>query len=87
MTTYNTDTITCSFKVDRALYNKYKGVISTRGEYVKGDLVRHMYKVIENNELNKETLQAMEEVEDMINHPNKYKGYTDIDEMFEEILG
>lgn len=35
---------------------------------------------------NPETMAAMAEVEDMKKHPEKYKGYKDVDEMFKEIL-
>lgn len=35
---------------------------------------------------NAETLAAMAEVEEMKKHPEKYKSYTDVDEMFKELL-
>lgn len=35
---------------------------------------------------NEETLEAMEEVKRMEEHPEQYKGYTDVDRMFEELL-
>ena len=35
---------------------------------------------------NAETLAAMAEVEEMKKHPEKYKSYTDVDEMFRELL-
>ena len=35
---------------------------------------------------NQETLDAMSEVVDMKIHPEKYKGYTDVDEMMKELL-
>ena len=35
---------------------------------------------------NAETLAAMAEVEGMKAHPEKYRGYTDVDKMFEELL-
>lgn len=35
---------------------------------------------------NAETLEALNEVEDMKRHPEKYKGYDDVDEMFKELL-
>lgn len=34
---------------------------------------------------NEETLEAFEEVEEMIKNPEKYKGYTDIDELFNDL--
>ena len=33
-------------------------------------------------EPNAETIEALNEVEDMKRHPEKYKGYDDVDEMF-----
>ena len=35
---------------------------------------------------NQETLDAMAEVVDMKIHPEKYKGYADVDEMMKELL-
>lgn len=37
-------------------------------------------------QFNEETLKAFEEVEDIIQHPDKYPSYTDIDKMFEDLL-
>lgn len=34
-----------------------------------------------------ETLAALEEIREMKLHPEKYKAYSDVDEMFREILG
>ncbi len=36
---------------------------------------------------NEETLEAFEEVEEMKKNPEKYKGYSDVDEMMRDILG
>ncbi len=36
---------------------------------------------------NEETLEAFEEVEDMKKNPEKYKGYSDVDEMMSDLLG
>ncbi|MCH5162455.1 MAG: type II toxin-antitoxin system RelB/DinJ family antitoxin [Clostridiales bacterium] len=35
---------------------------------------------------NAATLAAMKEVDDMEKNPEKYKGYTNVDELFEELL-
>lgn len=35
---------------------------------------------------NRETLEAFAEVEEMKKHPEKYKGYNDIDEMMRDLL-
>ena len=36
---------------------------------------------------NAETLEAIEEVEEMKKNPDKHKGYTDVDEMMRDMLG
>ena len=33
-----------------------------------------------------ETLEAFAEVQDMKKHPDRYKGYTDVDDMMKELL-
>lgn len=38
--------ITCSFLMDRDLYNAYKLIVTAKGKKVKGDLVDHMLDVI-----------------------------------------
>lgn len=35
---------------------------------------------------NQETLDAIKEVREMKKHPDQYKSYTDVDEMFQELL-
>ena len=35
---------------------------------------------------NDETLEALAEVEEMKKNPDKFKGYTDVDEMMKELL-
>ena len=35
---------------------------------------------------NAETLSALQEVAEMKKHPENYKGYTDVDEMFRDLL-
>ncbi|WP_312699494.1 type II toxin-antitoxin system RelB/DinJ family antitoxin [Sedimentibacter sp.] len=42
--------------------------------------------VIARNIPNKETLEAFEEVEEMEKNPEKYKSYTNVDEMITELL-
>ena len=43
-------------------------------------------EVTKSCKLNPETLKAIKEVEKMEKNPDKYKGYTDVHAMFEEIL-
>ena len=80
------DTVTCSFSMNRDLYNQYKSIIVRSGKNVKGDLVRYMQSVIEHEIPNTETMKAIKEVEIMKAHPENYKGYTDVDEMMEKLL-
>ena len=41
------DTVTCSFSLDRNLYNDYKSIVVKNGQNVKGNLVRYMQRVIQ----------------------------------------
>ena len=48
--------------------------------------------VVNNQELpfsikspNKETIEALEESEDMLKHPEKYKSYSSVDDMFKDL--
>ncbi len=79
------DTVTCSFSMNRDLYNQYKSIIVRSGKNVKGDLVRYMQNVVAQETPNAETLEAIKEVEMMKAHPENYKGYTDVDEMMEDV--
>ena len=40
------DTVTCSFKVDRVLYDAYKSMLAASGESMKDDMTYHMVQVI-----------------------------------------
>ena len=42
----STNKITCSFTVDRDIYNSYKSIVVKGGENVKGNLIRYMLNVI-----------------------------------------
>lgn len=44
------DTITCSFTVDRELYDNYKSIVVKNHENVKGNLIRYMQRVILEND-------------------------------------
>lgn len=57
----STNKITCSFTVDRDIYNAYKSIVVKGGENVKGNLIRYMLNVI-----NYETPNAaIKEVEEL----------------------
>lgn len=78
--------VTCSFSMDRDLYNQYKSIIVRKGKNVKGDLIRYMNEVVKNNVPNWETLQALEEVNRMKADASIGKTYHDVDEMITELL-
>lgn len=80
------DLVTCSFSMNRDLYNQYKSIIVRSGRNVKSDLIRYMQNVIAQDIPNKETIEAIDEVKMMKAHPENYKGYTDIDAMMEDLL-
>ncbi len=81
-----TNTVTCSFTMDRDIYNAYKSIISGNGENVKGNLVRYMMNVIRYETPNADTIAAIEEVQKMKANPGMGKTYSDVDEMMEELL-
>lgn len=82
----NNNTVTCSFSMDRELYNDYKSIVSKNGENVKGNIVRYMQNVIQYETPNAETIEAIEEVQRMKADPSISKTYTNIDEMMKELL-
>ncbi|MGL4392974.1 MAG: hypothetical protein ACRCSK_06040 [Fusobacteriaceae bacterium] len=65
------NSVTCSFTMDRDVYNAYKSVVSAYGENVKGNLVRYMKNVIKYEIPNAETIEAIEEVRNLKENPNK----------------
>ena len=65
------NSVTCSFTMDRDVYNAYKSVVSAYGENVKGTLVRYMKNVIKYETPNAETIEAIEEVRNLKENPNK----------------
>lgn len=65
------NSVTCSFTMDRDVYNAYKSVVSAYGENVKGNLVRYMKNVIKYETPNAETIEAIEEVRNLKKNPNK----------------
>lgn len=65
------NSVTCSFTMDRDVYNAYKSVVYAYGENVKGNLVRYMKNVIKYETPNAETIEAIEEVRNLKENPNK----------------
>lgn len=60
-----TNKITCSFTVDRDIYNAYKSIVVKGGENVKGNLIRYMLNVINYETPNADTISAIKEVEEL----------------------
>ncbi len=77
-------TVTCSFTMDRDIYNAYKSIVSRNGENVKGNLVRYMQNVIRYETPNADTIQAIEEVQELKKNPNK-NTYNSFDEILKEL--
>lgn len=66
-----TNKITCSFTVDRDIYNVYKSIVVKGGENVNGNLIRYMLNVINYETSNADTISAIKEVEELKKNPNK----------------
>ena len=79
-------TVTCSFSMDREIYNAFKSVITRNGENVKGNLIRYMQSVINYEIPNSETIAAIEEVQKMKSNPTIGKTYNNVDEMMRDLL-
>ena len=80
----NTNTVTCSFTMDRDIYNAYKSIVVRGGENVKGNIVRYMQSVIQYETPNAETIAAIEEVERLKADPNK-KTYNSFADLLEDL--
>ncbi len=80
------DTVTCSFSMDREVYNAFKSIITRNGENVKGNIVRYMQNVIAYEIPNAETIAAIEEVQRMKADPTIGKTYNTVDEMMRDLL-
>ncbi len=78
------NTVTCSFVMDRDIYNAFKSIVSKHGENVKGNIVRYMQSVIEYDIPNADTILAIQEVQDLKKDPNK-KIYNSFSEVLEEL--
>ena len=78
------NTVTCSFVLDRDIYNTYKSIVSRNGENVKGNIVRYMQSVIRYDIPNAETILAIQEVQALKKDPNK-KIYGSFSEVLEEL--
>ena len=79
----STNKITCSFTVDRDIYNAYKSIVVKGGENVKGNLIRYMLNVINYETPNADTISAIKEVEEL--KKSKQKTYASFRELLEDI--
>lgn len=82
----NNNTVTCSFSMDRDVYNAFKSIITGNGENVKGNIVRYMQSVIDYGIPNAETIAAIEEVQKMKSDPKIGKTYNTVDEMMRDFI-
>lgn len=80
----NTNTVTCSFVMDRDVYNAFKSIVSKHGENVKGNIVRYMQSVIQYDTPNADTILAIQEVQQLKKDSNK-KIYHSFSEVLEEL--
>lgn len=80
----NANTVTCSFVMDREIYNEFKSIVSRNGENVKGNIVRYMQSVIRYDNPNADTILAIEEVQALKKDPNK-KVYSSFSEVLKEL--
>ena len=80
----NHDTVTCSFTMDRDIYNAYKSIVAREGENVKSNIIRYMKNVILYDTPNAETIAAIEEVQKLKDNPDK-KTYNSFSELLENL--
>ena len=76
--------ITCSFVMDRDVYNTFKSIVSKQGQNVKGNIVKYMQSVIQYDTPNADTILAIQEVENLKKDPNK-RIYNSFSEILEEL--
>ena len=80
----NQNKVTCSFTMDRDVYNAYKSIVARNGENVKGNIVRYMQSVILYDTPNAETIAAIKEVQELKKNPDK-KTYSSFAELLEDL--
>lgn len=78
------NTVTCSFTMDRDIYNAYKSIVARSGENVKGNIVRYMKSVIQYETPNADTIAAIAEVQELKKNPDK-KTYGSFAELLEDL--
>ena len=78
------NTIICSFVVDKNVYNSFKSIVSSQGQNVKSNIIRYMQSVIQYGTPNADIILAIQEVEALKKDPNK-KVYNSFSEVLEEL--
>lgn len=78
------NTITCSFVMDRNVYNMFKSIVSKNGQNVKENIVKYMQNVIQYETPNANTILAIQEAEALKKDPDK-KIYNSFKEILEEL--
>lgn len=78
------DMVTCSFVMDRNVYNAFKSIVSRQGQNVKGNIVEYMQNVIRYDTPNANTILAIREVEALKKDTTK-KIYSSFGEVLEEL--
>lgn len=78
------NTVTCSFVMDRDLYNTFKSIVTKKGQNVKGSIVDYMQSVIRYDIPNADTILAIQEAENLKANPNK-RVYSSFSEILEEL--
>lgn len=76
--------VTCSFVMDRDVYNTFKSIITRHGQNVKESLVGYMQSVIKYDIPNADTILAIREVEALKKDPDK-KIYNSFSELLEDV--
>ena len=82
----NSNTVTCSFTMDRDTYDAFKSIVVKNHQNVKGNLIRYMQYVINYETPNAETIDAIEEVQRMKADPTLGKTYGSVDDMMGDLL-
>ena len=78
------DMVTCSFVMDRNIYNEFKSIVCKHGQNVNGSIVSYMQNVIRYETPNADTILAIQEVEKLKKDPNK-RVYSSFSEVLEEL--
>ena len=82
----NSNTVTCSFTMDRDTYDAFKSIVVKNHQNVKGNLIRYMQYVIDYETPNAETIDAIEEVQRMKADPTLGKTYCNVDDLMGDLL-